>query len=90
MNDLGIVLDGRGDRAGAVKLWEAVLEEDPEDKNALENLFTDAWERGDEEAVEEYLRRGTEMAKRLGNPNLEARWRWFRDRTTWVPAGHGG
>jgi tetratricopeptide (TPR) repeat protein len=87
LNDLAIVHDGMGDRAQAVELWERALAEDPENLNSLENLFTDAWERGDRAAVASYLARGLEAARRRGGP--VGRWLWFRDRLRWAPAGHG-
>ncbi len=88
LNDLGILRDGRGDRAGAVEAWKRVLAEDREDMNALENLFTDAWERGDKVPSNHYLRRGMAVAESLGG-TLLVRWRWFADRLAWAPAGHG-
>jgi len=87
LNDLGILLDGMGDRAAARKLWQQVLEERPNDLNALENLFTDAWERGDRPVIEEYRKRGLEAARASGGP--VDRWLWFGDRLRWAPSGHG-
>jgi tetratricopeptide (TPR) repeat protein len=78
MNDYAIFLDGLGDRAGAVRLWEAALRADPHDLNALENLYTDAWERRDAQAVAALVARGLEAAARREGP--ADRWRWFRDR----------
>ena len=87
LNDLGILTDGRGDRAGAVTLWKRVLAEDPEDLNALENLFTAAWERGDRDAAARYLKSGMRLAQEQGG-GLLVRWQWFSDRLGWAPAGH--
>jgi len=89
LNDYAILFDGRGDRKQAVEYWKRVLDLDPEDKNALENLFTAAWERGDKSAARGYLRRGLVVARREGG-RLLLRWQWFSDRLTWAPLGHGG
>jgi hypothetical protein len=78
-----------GEEAEAIRLWERVLEEDPRDLNALENLFTKAWERGDAAAVDAYLGRGLEAARASGDARLLDRWRWFRDRRIWAPSGAG-
>ena len=87
MNDLAILRDGMGDRAGAVALWERVLNEEPDNLNALENLFTHTWERGEGAAAREYLRRGLEAARRRNGP--VDRWLWFQDRLLWTPVGFG-
>jgi tetratricopeptide (TPR) repeat protein len=90
LNDLGILRDGLGDRAGAAELWSRVLDEDRENLNALENLFTAAWERGDRAAMEELAKRGLEAARRAKKEGSIARWIWFADRLSWAPTGHGG
>jgi tetratricopeptide (TPR) repeat protein len=87
MNDLAILRDGMGDRAGAVALWERVLNEEPDNLNALENLFTHTWERGEGAAAREYLRRGLEAARRRNGP--VDRWLWFQDRLLIAPVGFG-
>jgi len=87
LNDLAILLDGMGDRAAAVALWERTLKEEPDNLNALENLFTHTWERGASAAAREYLRRGLEAARRRNGP--VDRWLWFQDRLRWAPAGFG-
>jgi tetratricopeptide (TPR) repeat protein len=87
LNDYGILLDGLGDRDGARKLWERALAEEPENLDALENLFTDAWERGDA-AAETYAGRGLLAA--LARKGPVDRWLWFRDRLHWAPSGFGG
>jgi tetratricopeptide (TPR) repeat protein len=87
LNDYAILKDGLGDRAGAVQLWQRVLEEEPDNLNALENLLTHFWERGDAAAAG-YVRRGLDAARRRRGP--VERWLWFRDRLRWVPAGFGG
>ena len=87
LTDLGILEDGLGNRAEAVRLWGLVLEEDPFDLNALENLFTHAWEQGDVEKMAEYQERGLAAAQRRGNRKLVDRWHWFKDRLTWIPVG---
>jgi tetratricopeptide (TPR) repeat protein len=89
LNDLGILRDGMGDRKRAVALWKRALSEDPSDLNALENLFTAAWERGQREAMEDYLARGLAAARAARNGPVE-RWIWFGDRLLWAPSGHGG
>ena len=61
----------------------------PVNRNALENLFTKAWERGDDEAVANYLARGLEEAAKTGDPGLLRRWRWFENRLRWAPHGFG-
>ena len=88
LNDLAILVDGMGERARAVELWEMVLSEDPYNLNALENLYTHAWERGDAVALETLLARGLDAATRRDGP--VARWHWFRDRLLWAPSGFGG
>lgn len=85
-NDLAILLDGEGRRDEAVRLWKKVLAEDPVNLNALENLFTAAWERGDTEAVAGYIKRGL-AASSNGGPH--DRWLWFQDRFRWCPRGFG-
>ena len=70
-------------------MWERVLEIAPDDLNALENLFTKAWERGDEVRMAEYLARGLELSAAGPNAGLARRWAWFRNRLRWVPTGHG-
>jgi tetratricopeptide (TPR) repeat protein len=87
LNDLAILRDGMGDRAAAVALWERTLKEEPDNLNALENLLTHTWERGQSEAAREYLRRGLEAARRRNGP--VDRWLWFEDRLRWAPAGFG-
>ena len=87
LNDLGILLDGRGDRAAAVALWTRVLEEESDNLNALENLYTAAWERGDGGTVDEMIRRGSAAAR--AKEQSQARWRWFRDRRLWAPEAFG-
>jgi Flp pilus assembly protein TadD len=88
LTDYGILLDGLGDRAGARASWEKVLAAEPSNLDALENLFTDAWERGDTVAAREYARRGLEAARAANGP--EGRWQWFADRLLWAPRGLGG
>lgn len=88
LNDYAILLDGMGRRDEAAALWRQVLDEDPENLNALENLFTDAWERGDRKDLAEYGARGLEAARRRDGPT--ARWLWFSDRLRWAPAAFGG
>jgi Flp pilus assembly protein TadD len=88
LNDLGILLDGLGDRAKARALWEKILAIDPLNPDALENLFTDAWERGDGSAARDYARKGLDSARERKGP--VDRWLWFLDRLAWAPAGHGG
>lgn len=83
LNDLGILVDGRGDRAEAVALWTRVLEEESDNLNALENLYTAAWERGDRKTVDEMIRRGSAAA--FAKERSQTRWRWFRDRRLWAP-----
>ena len=56
--------------------------------NALENLFTDAWERGDSVAARDYARRGLAAARAAGG--VVDRWLWFEDRLLWAPSGFGG
>jgi tetratricopeptide (TPR) repeat protein len=90
LNDLGILRDGLGDRVAAVDLWNRVLKEDRENLNALENLFTAAWERGDKGAMDELALRGLAAARRAKKEGPIARWIWFMDRISWAPAGHGG
>jgi tetratricopeptide (TPR) repeat protein len=87
LNDYAILRDGMGDRARAVALWERTLKEEPDNLDALENLFTHTWERGESAAAREYLRRGLEAARRRNGP--VDRWLWFQDRLRWVPAGFG-
>ena len=89
LNDLGILLDGRGDRAGAVAAWQRALAEDPEDMNALENLFTANWERGDRDAAAGFLKEGLRIATSQGGGVL-VRWQWFAARLSWAPGGHNG
>jgi len=88
LNDQAILIDGLGDRARAVEIWKRVLAEEPRNLDALENLFTAAWERGDETACRLYLARGLEAARTPGGP-LE-RWLWFQDRLRWAPQGFRG
>ncbi|MCK6461218.1 MAG: tetratricopeptide repeat protein, partial [Planctomycetes bacterium] len=88
LTDYGILLDGLGDRARARACWEQVLAAEPGNLDALENLFTDAWERGDTVAAREYARRGLEAARAVKGP--EVRWQWFSDRLLWAPRGFGG
>jgi len=90
LNDYAILKDGMGDEAGALKLWRRALEIAPNDLNALENLFTKAWEREDSAKAAGYLARGLELAAAGSNPGLLRRWLWFRDRLRWAPAGHRG
>ncbi len=88
LNDYAILLDGLGDRARALSLWEKVLAADPLNLDALENLFTDAWERGDVVAARDYARRGLAAAREA--KGLVERWLWFEDRLLFVPRGFGG
>ena len=83
LNDLAILEDGRGLRAKAVSRWKKVLDEEPDNLNALENLYTAAWERGDREAMDGLLARGLAASKARGRDH--ERWRWFRDRRLWAP-----
>ena len=62
---------------------------DPGNMNALENLFTKAWERGDSKAAKTHLEHGLAGAEKADNPGLLRRWRWFRDRLAWAPTGFG-
>ncbi|MHC4817965.1 MAG: tetratricopeptide repeat protein [Planctomycetota bacterium] len=87
LNDYAILRDGMGDRAAAAALWERTLKEEPDNLNALENLFTHTWERGQGQAAREYLRRGLDAARRRNGP--VDRWLWFEDRLRWAPAGFG-
>ena len=57
--------------------------------NALENLFTKAWERGDRKAAARYLERGIAESQKSDAEGLRRRWRWFRDRLSWAPSGFG-
>ncbi len=84
INDWAIFVDGQGRRAEAVKLWERVLELAPRNLNALENLYTAAWERGDQSTVRALVPRGIDASRR--NERAHIRWLWFRDRTAWAPA----
>jgi len=86
LNDFGIFLDGLGDRAQARAQWEKALVAEPGNLDALENLFTDAWERGDTDAARDYARRGL-AAARDAKVAVD-RWLWFEDRLLWVPKGH--
>jgi tetratricopeptide (TPR) repeat protein len=86
LNDFGIFLDGLGDRAQARAQWEKALASEPGNLDALENLFTDAWERGDTDATRDYARRGLAAAREAKGP--VDRWLWFEDRLLWVPKGH--
>jgi tetratricopeptide (TPR) repeat protein len=88
LNDYAIFRDGLGDRDGARALWRRVLEEEPENLNALENLFTDAWERGDAAAIADLGGRGLAAARSRGQ--AVDRWLWFLDRLHWAPKGFGG
>lgn len=88
LTDYGILLDGLGDRAGARACWEKVLAAEPRNLDALENLLTDAWERGDVVAAREYARKGLDAARAVNGP--EVRWQWFADRLLWAPGGFGG
>ena len=87
LTDLGILEDGLGNRSEAVRLWNRVLEEDPFDLNALENLFTHAWEQGDSARMKEFQERGLAAAERRGKRKLIDRWLWFRDRSGWAAVG---
>ncbi|MHC4448669.1 MAG: hypothetical protein ACYS0E_00830 [Planctomycetota bacterium] len=89
VNDYAILKDGMGREDEALALWRRVLEIDPGNMNALENLFTKAWERGDVEAAKTHLAHGLAGAEKADNPGLARRWRWFRDRLTWAPTGFG-
>jgi len=76
-------------RLGRYKEAEAAFRKlAPNDLNALENLYTKAWERGDAERARGYLSRGLELAEAGSNPGLARRWRWFRNRSRWAPTGH--
>jgi tetratricopeptide (TPR) repeat protein len=88
LNDYGIFVDGLGDREAARALWHRVLEEEPDNANALENLFTDAWERGDAAAIADLGGRGLAAARSRGE--AVDRWLWFLDRLRWAPSGLGG
>jgi tetratricopeptide (TPR) repeat protein len=88
LNDYGILLDGLGDREAARSLWGNVLAEEPGNLDALENLFTDAWERGDTASARDYARRGLAAAQEAKGP--VDRWVWFEDRLLWAPRGFGG
>ena len=90
INDLAILKDGMGEEAEAIRLWERALAIAPADLNALENLFTKAWENGDAERCRGYLERGLVASAEADNATLHARWIWFRDRLRWAPFGHGG
>jgi len=87
LNDYAILLDGMGDHQQAVALWEKALADEPDNLNALENLFTHHWERGDRAETKEFLERGLEAARAQSGP--VARWLWFADRMAWAPAGFG-
>lgn len=99
LNDLAILVDGMGNEAEAIRLWKRTLEIDKTNMNALENLLTKAWERGDRNAIERYLARGLALARAAARDALERdrkaaqgilrRWQWFEDRLTWQAAGHG-
>jgi tetratricopeptide (TPR) repeat protein len=89
VNDYAILKDGMGQPGEALKLWRRVLEIDPANMNALENLYTKAWERGDAKAAAGYLERGLSGAKKANNAGLLRRWRWFSDRMAWAPSGFG-
>jgi len=88
LNDDAILLDGLGDREAARALWQKALAEDPENLDSLENLFTDAWERGDTTAARDFARRGLAAAQAAKGP--VDRWLWFGDRLLWAPRGFGG
>ena len=87
LNDLAILEDGRGNRSAARKLWQRALEEDPEHLSALENLFTDSWERGDSVQARRWVARGRATAE-LQRKAVD-RWKWFRDRLLWAPRAFG-
>lgn len=87
LNDLAILEDGRGNRSAARKLWKRALEEDPEHLSALENLFTDSWERGDSVQAHRWVARGLAAAE-LQSKSVN-RWKWFRDRLLWAPRAFG-
>jgi len=87
LNDLGILEDGLGDRDRARELWRRVLREEPDNLNALENLFTDAWERGDSDAMDSLAARGLAAARDQDGP--VGRWPWFEDRRFWAPRAFG-
>jgi tetratricopeptide (TPR) repeat protein len=88
LNDYAILRDGMGDRPAAVALWERTLKEEPDNLDALENLLTHHWERGETAAVRECLRRGLEAARRRQKDRVD-RWLWFEDRLRWAPVGFG-
>lgn len=87
LNDYAILMDGRGQLEEAIRLWKRVLEVDPGNLNALENLFTKTWESGSRSDAASYLRQGIEAAKQSGESALIRRWRWFSDRMVWAPSG---
>ena len=89
INDFAILKDGMGEEAEAIRLWERALAIAPADLNALENLFTKAWENGDAAGSRKYLALGLVAVSKIDNPGLLGRWIWFRDRLRWAPAGHG-
>ena len=88
LNDYAILKDGMGQEEEALRMWRRVLEIAPDDLNALENLYTKAWERGDAANARKHLARGLELSSAGGNEGLARRWRWFRNRERWAPVGH--
>ncbi len=89
--DFGILEDGLGNRAQAIALWRRALEVRPRDLNALENLFTTAWESGEEGLAREYATRALAIVRGPGgSPGQVARWTWFVDRLSWCPAAFRG
>ena len=85
VNDWAIFVDGLGRRDEAVKLWERVLKLQKNNLNALENLYTAHWERGNRSEVDRLLALGLEASR--GDKRIHTRWLWFRDRSTWTPVG---
>jgi tetratricopeptide (TPR) repeat protein len=90
LNDYAILKDARGQIKEARKLWRRVLEVDPGNLNALENLFTKTWESGERETANGYLEKGLAAAQKSGKPALIRRWAWFSNRMKWAPSGFGG
>lgn len=88
LNDYAIFLDGLGDRAQAILFWKKALALEPKNLDSLENLFTDAWERGDTAAARDYAQHGLAAAQAAKGP--VDRWLWFMDRFLWAPAGFRG
>ena len=90
LNDYAILKDGRGQRDEALKLWRRVLDVDPGNLNALENLFTKTWESGKRADAADLLEKGIAAAKKTKKPASIRRWAWFANRMKWAPSGFGG